>query len=332
MTSIKTIQSPTGEELATPTSGKEATMKAALITEYGGTIEVSEVERPELPDDSVMVEVHAAAINPIDWIVMDGDMKDMLHYDFPWIVGFDVAGVVTELGASATKFSLGDRVFGRADNMQAGTMAEYCAVKESDLAVQADSVSHQQSAGVPLAGLTAWQALYDHGHLAVGQRVLIHAGSGGVGTLAIQFAKYTGAWVATTASANNRDLVMSLGADQFVDYAEEPFEKVVESCDLVFDMVGGDTLERSFDVVKPAGRVVSIKGDAPEGLADDKRVTFEQFFMSPNGDQLAQIAALIEAGTVQPIVDSEFPLDDVINAYGRARSGKANGKVIVAMR
>jgi len=307
-------------------------MRAALITDYGSDIEVTDVDRPGLPADSVMIEVHAAAINPIDWIVMEGYMRQMLDYDLPWIIGYDVAGVVTELGASASQFSLGDRVFARANSMQAGTMAEYCAVKESDLALQAEGVSHQQSAGVPLAGLTAWQALYEHGQLKAGQRVLIHAGSGGVGTLAIQLAKQTGAWVATTASARNHELVTKLGADQFVDYSQEQFEHVVEPCDLVVDMMGGDTLARSFHVVKPGGRVVSIKGSAPDGIAEENGVTFEQFFMSPSGDQLAQIAALIEEGTVHPIVDSEFPLDDVAKAYARARSGGASGKVIVSMR
>ena len=307
-------------------------MKAALITDYGNEIEVTDVDRPGLPDDSVMVEVHAAAINPIDWIVMDGDMRSMLDYDLPWIVGYDVAGVVTELGSGASTFSVGDRVFARADSMQAGTMAEFCAVKESDLARQASGLTHQQSAGVPLAGLTAWQALYDNGELAAGQRVLIHAGSGGVGTLAIQFAKSTGAWVATTASAANRDLVTGLGADQFVDYSEERFEEVVDPCDVVFDMMGGDTLERSFEVVKPGGHVVSIKGDAPDGLAEEKGVTFGQFFMTPSGSQLAQIVELIEAGAVRPIVDREFPLDDVVAAYAHARSGDANGKVVVTVR
>lgn len=307
-------------------------MKAALITEYGNEIEVANVDGPELPDDSVMVEVHAAAINPVDWIIMEGHMKEMLDYDLPWIVGYDVAGVVTDLGASATKFSIGDHVFARADGMQAGTMAEYCAVKESDLALQAENATHHQSAGVPLAGLTAWQALFDHGQLKVGQRVLIHAGSGGVGTLAIQFAKHANAWVATTASGENEGLVTSLGADQFVDYSNERFEDVVEPVDLVLDMMGGDTLERSFDVVKKGGRVVSIKGDAPDGLADSNGVTFEQFFMTPNGEQLAQIAALIEAGTVKPIVDRDFALDDVAAAYRYARSGDANGKVVISIR
>lgn len=307
-------------------------MRAAILTEYGNDPVVGDVDRPELPDDSVMVEVHAASTNPIDWIVMDGHMKEMLPYELPWIVGYDVSGVVTELGPDATGFAIGDEVFARANNMQAGTMAEYAAVKSGDLAVKPDNISHAEAAGVPLVGITAWQALFDKGDLQPGQRVLIHAGSGGVGTLAIQFAKNAGAWVAATASAENKDLVEGLGADQFVDYASEQFEEVVEPCDLVFDMLGGDTLARSFDVVKPGGTVVSIKGDAPEGLADERGVTFHQFFMEPNGDQLAEIAALISDGTVRPVMDRTFKLDDVAAAYDHARSGDANGKIAILVR
>lgn len=175
---------------------------------------MTEADRPELPDDSVMVEVHAAAINPIDWIVMDGNLKDMLPYELPWIVGYDVSGVVTEIGSGpdTARFSVGDAVFARADNMQAGTMAEYSAVKASDLAIKPANISHAEAAGVPLAGLTAWQALFDKVGLQPGQRVLIHVGSGGVGTLAIQFAERAGAWVATTASARNEALVESITA------------------------------------------------------------------------------------------------------------------------
>jgi len=307
-------------------------MHAAVITEYGNEPEVIDVEVPELPADSVMVEVHASAINPIDWIIMSGAMKEMLPYAMPWIVGYDVAGTVTEVGDDVTHLKVGDDVFGRADGTQAATMAEFAAIKESDLALQAKSITHQQSAGIPLAGLTAWQALFEHGALESGQRVLIHAGSGGVGTLAIQFAKHAGAWVATTASARNRELVMSLGADQFVDYSTEDFADVVEPCDLVLDMVGDDTLTKSFDVVKGGGRVVSIKGQAPDGLAAEKGVTFEQFFMHPDSDALATIAGLIDDGTVRPVVDSVFPLDKVAAAFQHAEEGHATGKVIIAVR
>lgn len=307
-------------------------MHAAVITEYGNEPEVIDVEVPELPADSVMVEVHASAINPIDWIIMSGAMKEMLPYALPWIVGYDVAGTITEVGGDVTHLKVGDDVFGRADGTQAATMAEFAAIKESDLAVQANSITHQQSAGIPLAGLTAWQALFEHGALESGQRVLIHAGSGGVGTLAIQFAKHAGAWVATTASARNRELVMSLGADQFVDYSTEDFADVVEPCDLVLDMVGGETLTKSFDVVKRGGRVVSIKEQAPDGLAAAKGVAFAQFFMHPDSDALTTIAGLIDDGTVRPVVDSVFPLDQVAAAFRHAEEGHATGKVIIAVR
>ena len=307
-------------------------MKAAILTEYGNAPEVADVDRPDLPDDSVMVEVHAAAINPIDWIVMDGHVKDMLPYPLPWTVGYDVSGVVVDVGPEARGFSVGDEVFARADGMQAGTMAEYSAVKASNLAIKPSNISHAEAAGIPLAGLTAWQALFDKGGLQSGQRVLIHAGSGGVGTLAIQLAKHAGAWVASTASAENKGLVQNLGADQFVDYSNERFEDVVESCDLVIDMLGGDTLKRSFDVVKPGGTIVSIKGDAPDGLAAERNVAFHAFFMEPDGEQLAEIATLITDGTVRPVLDSTFPLDDVAAAYDHARSGSANGKIAIAIR
>ncbi|AZI59127.1 NADP-dependent oxidoreductase [Nakamurella antarctica] len=307
-------------------------MKAAILREYGKDLEVADVERPDLPGDSVMVEVHAAAINPIDWIVMAGYMKEQLPYTLPWIVGYDVSGVVTEVGSGAHGFAVGDEVFARANGMQAGTMAEFSAVKATDLALKPANISHAEAAGVPLAGLTAWQALFDKGGLKAGQRVLIHAGSGGVGTLAIQIAKNAGAWVATTASAKNKDLVLGLGADQFIDYASERFEDAAEKYDLVFDMLGDDTLKRSFDAVKAGGTVVSIKGEAPSGLAADRGVSFHTFFMEPNGKQLTEIAQLISDGTIRPVVDSSFPIDDVVAAFVYARTGGPNGKVVVTLR
>ncbi len=307
-------------------------MRAAILTAYGNDPEVAEVDRPVLPDDSVMVEVHAAAINPIDWIVMAGYVAELIPYELPWTVGYDVSGVVTEVGPHAQGFSVGDEVFGRADTMQAGTMAEYSAIRASDLALKPGNISHAEAAGIPLAGLTAWQALFDKGGLSNGQRILIHGGSGGVGSLAIQMAKQAGAWVAATASARNKDFVLGLGADQFVDYANERFEDIVEPCDLVIDMLGDDTLTRSFDVVKPGGTIVSIKGDAAEGLAAERNIEFHSFFMEPSGEQLTEIATLISNGSVQPILDSTFPLDDVADAYDRARSGRTTGKVAVTLR
>jgi NADPH:quinone reductase-like Zn-dependent oxidoreductase len=307
-------------------------MRAAILREYGSEPEVAEIDRPHLPNDSVMIEVHAAAINQIDWIIMAGHMQPMLPYELPWTVGYDVSGVVVEVGSDASGIAVGDEVFARAGGMQAGTMAEYAALKATDLAVKPGNITHVEAAGVPLAGLTAWQALFEKGGLTEGQRVLIHAGSGGVGTLAIQFAKNAGAWVATTASAANRGLVERLGADQFVDYKTERFEEAVEPYDLVFDMMGGDTLERSFDAVKRGGTIVSIKGEAPEGLAAERDVAFHPFFMEPSGEQLSEIADLITGGVVEPILDNTYPLDKVAEAYRYAQSGGPNGKVAIAIR
>jgi NADPH:quinone reductase-like Zn-dependent oxidoreductase len=307
-------------------------MRAAILTEYGTDPQIADVDRPDLPDDSVMIEVHAASINPIDWIIMAGYVQEMLPYPLPWTVGYDISGVVTEVGPHAAGLSIGDEVFGRANGMQAGTMAEYAAIKASDLAVKPANISHAEAAGVPLVGLTAWQALFDKGGLQSGQRVLIHAGSGGVGTLAIQIAKNAGAWVATTASAKNKDLVLGLGADQFVDYANETFEDVIDEVDLVIDMLGEDTLARSFDVVKHGGTIVSIKGDAPDGLAAARGVEFHSFFMEPSGEQLTKIADLIRDGAVRPILDSTFPLEDVAAAYAHAQTGHPVGKVAVTVR
>ncbi len=307
-------------------------MRAAIITQYGNPAEVADVDVPTLPADSVMIEVHASSINPIDWIIMAGYVQEMLPYQMPWIIGYDVSGVVTEVGADAKSFAVGDEVFGRAGGMQAGTMAEYAAIKASELAIKPDNISHAEAAGVPLVGLTAWQALFDKGGLTEGQRVLIHAGSGGVGTLAIQIAKNAGAWVATTASAKNQDLVLGLGADQFVDYASEKFEDVVETVDLVIDMMGDDTLARSFEVVKSGGTVVSVKGDAPEGLAAERGVAFHSFFMDPSGEQLTDLADLIRKGSVRPILNRTFPLDEVADAFAYAQSGAGAGKVALAIR
>ncbi len=307
-------------------------MRAAIITQYGNTAEVADVDVPTLPADSVMIEVHASSINPIDWIIMAGYVQEMLPYEMPWVIGYDVSGVVTEVGPDVTSFSVGDEVFGRAGGMQAGTMAEYAAIKASELAVKPDDISHAEAAGVPLVGLTAWQALFDKGGLTKGQRVLIHGGSGGVGTLAIQIAKNAGAWVATTASAKNKDLVLGLGADQFVDYANEKFEDVVETVDLVIDMMGDDTLARSFDVVKSGGTVVSVKGEAPEGLAAQRNVAFHNFFMEPSGKQLTELADLIREGAVRPVMNRTFPLEEVAAAFEYAQSGAGTGKVALAIR
>ena len=307
-------------------------MRAAIVTEYGSPITVVEVDRPALASTSVMIEVHASSVNPIDSLVARGVMKEMLVYQLPWIVGYDVSGVVIECGADVTEFTVADEVFGRADSFQAATMAEFAMIKQEDLAIKPTNVSHLQAAGVPLAGLTAWQALVEHGRLQPGEKVLIHAGSGGVGSLAIQIAKHLGAFVATTTSGSNLGLVEDLGADVAIDYQTQRFDEELSDYDMVIDTLGGESLERSFATVKRGGRIVSIKGEAPEGLADARGVHFTTFYMSPSGAMLTTLAGLIERDVLRPIVDSVFPLSDVQQAFDRSDAGRARGKIIIQVK
>jgi NADPH:quinone reductase-like Zn-dependent oxidoreductase len=307
-------------------------MRAAIVTEYGSPITVVEVDRPSLAPDSVMIEVYASSVNPIDSLIARGVMKEQLPYQLPWVVGYDVSGVVVECGADVTDFRMADEVFGRADSFQAGTMAEFAMIKQGDLAIKPTNVSHLQAAGVPLAGLTAWQALVEHGHVQRGEKVLIHAGSGGVGSLAIQIAKHLGAVVATTTSGSNLGMVTDLGADVAIDYQTQRFDEELSDYDVVIDTLGGESLERSFATVKRGGRVVSIKGEAPKGLADERGVHFMAFYMSPSGAMLTTLAGLIESGALRPIVDSVFPLSEVQQAFDHSDAGRARGKIIIQVK
>ena len=307
-------------------------MKAAIVTEYGSPITVVEVDGPPLAADSVMIEVYASSVNPIDSLIAQGVMKEQLPYQLPWVVGYDVSGVVVECGADVTDLRIADEVFGRADSFQAGTMAEFAMIKQGDLAIKPTNASHLQAAGVPLAGLTAWQALVEHGHVQRGEKVLIHAGSGGVGSLAIQIAKHLGAVVATTTSGSNLGMVTDLGADVAIDYQTQRFDEELSDYDVVIDTLGGESLERSFATVKRGGRVVSIKGEAPEGLADERGVHFTAFYMSPSGAMLTTLAGLIESGALRPIVDSVFPLSEVQQAFDHSDAGRARGKIIIQVK
>jgi NADPH:quinone reductase-like Zn-dependent oxidoreductase len=304
-------------------------MRAAIIENYGHGPKISDVPEPELRADSVIVEVRAAAINPIDDLIRLGYLQEVLPLELPWTMGFDVSGVVVACGADVTRFSVSDEVFGRADTMQAGTIAELVVVKETALAAKPDNISHIEAASIPLAGLTAWQALVPITNVQKGERVLIHAGSGGVGSIAIQIAKQLGAFVATTTSAANAEMVANLGADLVIDYHTHAFEKELSDFDVVFDMLGGETLEKSFSVLKPGGRLVSIKGEAPDGLAAEHGVEFTAFMMSPDGAMLSEIGALLADGRLHPVVDRTYPLDETADAYSYIQSGRAKGKIVI---
>ncbi|MEL7182396.1 MAG: NADP-dependent oxidoreductase [Pseudomonadota bacterium] len=304
-------------------------MKAAIIRDYETDIEIGEVGAPDLQDDSVLISVHAASLNPIDYILQSGVMKDNIPLQFPHVMGFDVSGVITSVGRNVSGFKVGDAVFARANQEDAGAIAEVARLKADEMALKPENISHVEAASVPLAGLTAWQALVTKGNLKQGQKVLIHAGSGGVGTLAIQIAKHIGAYVATTCSPRNADLVRDLGADLVIDYNTQKFEDELSDYDMVFDMLGGETLNRSFKVLKKGGILVSIKGQDTDNLAPEHGVRFEWFFMEPDGDMLGELAALIKNGTVKTVIDSTYGIGDTAKAYGALKEGHAVGKIVV---
>lgn len=242
-------------------------MKAAIIRDYEAPVEISEIERPAIQDDSVIIEVHSASLNPIDNILRAGYLRQMIELTFPHVMGYDVSGVVVETGKDVRSVKVGDSVLARPNQEDAGAIAEYARIKENELAIKPAGLSHANAASIPLAGLTAWQALISKGNLKMDNKVLIHAGSGGVGTYAIQIAKHFGAYVATTTSARNADLVKSLGADQVIDYNTEKFQEILSDYDLVFDMLGGDSIAESFKILKRGGAQISIKGEDTENLA-----------------------------------------------------------------
>ncbi len=307
-------------------------MKAAIITTYQAPIEIGEVDTPTLTDDSVLVAVHAASINPIDDILRSGAIKDSSPLTFPHIMGYDISGEVVEVGKDVTRCKVGDPVFARPNQNDAGAIAEFARVKESELAFKPQTLSHVEAASVPLAGLTAWQALITRGTLKAGQKVLIHAGSGGVGTFAIQIAKHVGAHIATTCSGRNAELVKRLGADVVIDYHTQAFDELLSDYDLVFDMLGGDTLTRSFQVLKKGGMMVSIKGQDTNNLAAKYGVRFDWFLMEPQGEMLSALGSLIDSGAVRPVIGKTFPMEQTGAAYEELANGDSVGKIVVLVR
>ncbi|MDE0969253.1 MAG: NADP-dependent oxidoreductase [Octadecabacter sp.] len=307
-------------------------MKAAIFNNYEGPIEISDVSIPKLTANSVIIDVHAASLNPIDNILRAGYIKDLMPLTFPHVMGYDVSGIITAVGDDVIGFKVGEAVFARAHQEDAGSLASVARVQASALAHKPESINHLEAASIPLAGLTAWQALVDKAGLKEGQRVLIHAGSGGVGTLAIQIAKNIGAFVATTVSARNVDLVTSLGADLVIDYKQQDFKEVVADYDVVFDMSGGEVLQNSFKVLKKGGHLVSIKGQDADDLATKYGVSFDWFFMTPDGIQLTKLADMIANVTLKPVIDSTFSFAEVPKAYAKLDEGHAVGKIVIDMK
>ncbi|MFC4714500.1 NADP-dependent oxidoreductase [Planococcus dechangensis] len=311
-------------------------MKAIVIDQYGGKEQLKErdVETPSIAENQVLVEVHATSVNPIDWKLREGYLKDMLPWEFPIILGWDVAGVVREIGSQVTHFHVGDRVFARPATTRQGTYAEFVPVDENLLARMPEIMSFEQGAAIPLTGLTAWQCLVEIGHIKKGEKVLIHAGAGGVGSMAIQIANSIGCFVATTASDKNDELVTSLGANRVIDYHEEDFSEVLEDFDFVLDTMGGETLEKSYGVLKRGGRLVSIAGQPDETKAEQFGISVNSFWLEPDGAQLRKLADLFITGEVRPEVGHVFHLteQDVRQAHELSETHHARGKIVIKVK
>ena len=333
-------------------------MKALIVDSYKSKtgMRMGELPMPQIGDDEVLVEVHAAAVNLIDAKILNGEFKLILPYRTPFVLGHDVAGVVVRVGSGVRQFKPGDEVYARPHDLRIGTFAEFVAVKECALTFKPNNISMEEAASLPLVGLTAWQALVETAQLKRGQKVFIQAGSGGVGTFAIQLAKHLGAFVATTTSEANAALVKGLGADLVIDYRKDDFEKVLRGYDVVLNSQDGRTLEKSLQVLKPGGRLISISGPPDPAFADAihvpwmvkqvmrllslgvrgrarrRDVDYAFLFMQADGGQLRQITVLVESGAIRPVLDRVFPFDSTNEALAYVESGRAKGKVVIKLR
>ena len=306
-------------------------MKAVQIKEFGdrSVLELNDnVVIPTPRENEVLIKVKSAAVNPVDWKIREGYLQDMLNHTLPLTLGWDVSGEVVVAGDQVTHLKVGDAVYSRPEISKNGSYAEYMTVVADEVAIKPKSLSWQEAAGVPLAALTAWQALYEITKLKAGERVLIHAGSGAVGQFAIQLAKLRGATVYTTTSLKNTDLVLDLGADQVIDYHNEDFSELKE-LDVVFDTIGGDTLAKSWKTLKKGGRLVSVAENPDEATATKHGVTASFLFVQPNREQLEKLAEFADAGKLKVNIDSEFGLDQVAEAHERSETGRAQGKIII---
>ncbi|HEX8934879.1 MAG TPA: NADP-dependent oxidoreductase [Pseudonocardiaceae bacterium] len=334
-------------------------MKAFVVERYGDadTVRAGDVPDPQVGDDDVLVRIRAASVNPLDLKTRGGDLKAILPYRVPFVLGNDLAGEVVAVGASVTRFAVGDEVYARPNKNRIGTFAELIGIHQDDVAAKPTTLTMEEAASIPLVGLTSWQALVERANLQPGQKVLVHAGSGGVGTIAIQLAKHLGASVATTTSTANIDLVRGLGADVVIDYKKQAFETILHDYDVVLDTLGGETLDKSLQVLKPGGKVISIAGPPDPAFAKElgvnpvvrlamtalsfrtrqrarrHHVTYEFLFMKASGDQLREVTSLIDAGKIRPVVDRIFAFESTREALAYVEGGRAKaGKVVVRMK
>ncbi len=308
-----------------------ATMKAIRIHEYGGpeVLRYEDAPKPQAGPGEVLIRVHAASVNPVDWKVRQGYMQQMIQYKMPLIPGWDVSGVIEAVGPGATRLKPGDEVYSRPDLSRDGTYAEYVVVKESEVALKPKSIDHTTAAAIPLAALTAWQALYDGAKLSAGQTLLIHGAAGGVGTFAIQLAKLRGAHVIATASQKNHDFLRSLGADECIDYNTAKFENVVRDVDVVLDTITGETMERSWPIVKKGGVLVSILEPPNPEKAAAHGCRCHHTFVQANVEQLNELAKLVDAGKLKIIIEKVYPLSEARAAQESNAKGHTRGKIVL---
>lgn len=333
-------------------------MKAYILDAYGKANRLRLGDRPDpvVGPDDVLVKIHAAALNVIDSKIRNGEFKLILPYKPPFVLGVDFAGIVRQVGANVTRFAVGDAVYGSPRQGRIGTFAERIAVDQADVALKPVNLSMEEAASIPLVGLTAWQVLVERAKLKCGQKVLIHAGSGGVGTFAIQLAKHLGLHVATTAGTSNLDLVRDLGADTVVDYKTQDFAELLSGYDVALNSLDGKTLAKSLETLKPGGKLISISGPPDPAFARQqglnwglrlvmrllsagirakvrrREISYSFLFMQASGEQLATIATLIEGGEIRPVVDRVFPFAALNDAMAYIDTGRAKGKVVVSIR
>jgi len=333
-------------------------MKAFTLDRYGSadSMRAGDMPDPEPREDDVLVQIHAAGVNLLDSKIRNGEFKRILPYRLPLILGHDVAGVVVRVGSRVRRFKPGDEVYARPADGRIGAFAEFIAIKDEDVAIKPKALSMEDAASIPLVGLTAWQALIERANLKKGQKVLIHAGSGGVGTFAIQLAKHVGATVATTTSTANVALVRSLGADVVIDYKKEDFAHILQDYDVVLSSLDKVTLEKSLRVLKPGGQLISISGPPDAAFARSigaswalrvimgflsygirakakrRQVHYSFLFMRASGDQLSEITSLIDDGIIRPVVDRVFPFTSTKEAMAYVEAGRAKGKVVVSLK
>jgi NADPH:quinone reductase-like Zn-dependent oxidoreductase len=336
----------------------EQTMKALVFKRYGGPehIAFADIPRPVPKPDEILVQVHAAGLNPIDYMIPKGTFKAIVRFHLPATLGSDLAGVVVEVGSRVTRFKPGDAVFASVFDMGTGALAEFALAPESAAALKPENLDFVQAASIPMVGLTSWQALKERVHLRPGQNVFIPAGSGGIGTFAIQLAKHLGARVGTTTSTGNVDLVRSLGADEVIDYKKQEFEEVLRDYDAVLGTVRGDALEKSLRILKPDSTVVSLVGPPDAAFARARRMNFFMVFVlgmlsrkiirkakkrgvkysflfaHPDGRQLAEIGEILKAKHIRPVIDKVFPFDEAKDGLAYLEQGRAKGKVVVKVR